>query len=407
MRTPVRLGLEVFLEKHLDLVRSKKVGLITNPTGTDRDLISSMDIFAQNPDIDLRALFSPEHGIRGDKQAGEYVPFHRDEKYGIPVFSLYGLTHQLSGEENMDGDERMRTFDTVMLGKTPDREMLQKVDVMVFDIQDIGTRVYTYLATMVNCMEICAENDLGFIVLDRPNPINGIDMEGPILDYPEFSTFVGLYPIPVRHAMTVGELALLFNSNFLKKKVELTVIPMEGWQRDLWFDDTTLSWIAPSPNIPTLTTATVYPGQVFLEGTNISEGRGTAKPFELLGAPWIDNSELTQRLVKLSLPGVRFRETFFTPTFSKYRGILCSGTQVHVADRKKYNPFLTVLQIIKAIRDLHWDKFVFYENYFDKIVGNSRIREGLESGLCVRELLKEFDSELSEFAERRKPFLLY
>jgi len=194
---------------------------------------------------------------------------------------------------------------------------------MIFFFLDVGTRIYTYISTMAYAMEACAQNKIEFIVLDRPNPINGLAVEGPILEYPQYSSFVGLYPIPIRHGLTAGELAKLFNQKYLKKKVSLQVIPMQGWQRKMWYDQTGLPWVSPSPNMPTLTTATVYPGQVFLEGTNVSEGRGTTKPFELFGAPWIDGYELTKRLNSLLLPGAAFREAWFTPTFSKWR---CSNT---------------------------------------------------------------------------------
>ncbi|PMP94175.1 MAG: DUF1343 domain-containing protein, partial [Candidatus Aminicenantes bacterium] len=269
----VRPGVEVFLEKHLDLVSGKKVGLITNPSGVDRQFNSTAWLFKKNPKINLVALYGPEHGVRGNAQAGEYVPFYFDDKFQLPVFSLYGQSFRPEAGMLKNIDEYMRSFDTQYEGKIPEKNMIKEVDVLIFDIQDVGIRVYTYLATMAYAMEACAETGIEFIVLDRPNPINGIIMEGPILQYPEYSSFVGVYPIPLRHGMTLGELARLFNDRFQKKKAKLTVIPAEGWKRDMWFDQTGLPWVMPSPNIPTLDTATVYPGQVFLEGTNISEGR--------------------------------------------------------------------------------------------------------------------------------------
>jgi len=274
----VKLGVEVFMEKHLKLVKGKRVGLITNPSGVDSHLRSTIELFYQNPEIKLVALYGPEHGVRGNAQAGQYVPFYVDEKYHLPVFSLYGQSEKPEPGMLKNIDEYMRSFDTHIEGKVPIKEMVKNIEVMVFDIQDVGTRIYTYIATMAYAMEACAEacaqNKIEFIVLDRPNPINGLDMEGPLLEYPQYSSFVGLYPIPVRHALTVGELAKLFNQKFLKKKVSLQVIPMQGWQRKMWYDQSGLPWVSPSPNMPTLTTATVYPGQVFLEGTNVSEGRG-------------------------------------------------------------------------------------------------------------------------------------
>ncbi|MDH5745246.1 MAG: DUF1343 domain-containing protein, partial [Candidatus Aminicenantes bacterium] len=260
----VYLGCENFLENHLDLVKGKRVGLVTNPTGVDSKLQSLIDLFYKNPAIDLVALYGPEHGIRGNAQAGEYVPYYRDEKYNLPVFSLYGQSKKPESGMLENIDEFMRSFDTDEAGKFIEDSMLESVDLLVFDIQDVGTRIYTYVATMAYCMQACAEHDLEFIVFDRPNPINGKDIEGTILEYPRFSSFVGLYPIPVRHGMTTGELAQLFNDRFLTVKANLNVIPMRNWRRDMWYDQTSLSWIMPSPNIPTLQTAAVYPGQVFL-----------------------------------------------------------------------------------------------------------------------------------------------
>lgn len=403
----VKPGVEVFLEKHLDLVAGKKVGLITNPSGVNRRLESTAWLFKQNPKINLVALYGPEHGVRGNAQAGEYVPFYYDDKFGLPVFSLYGQTFRPVPGMFKNIDEYMRSFDTQHSGKIPEKNMVKEVEVMVFDIQEVGTRVYTYIATMAYAMEVCAELGIDFIVLDRPNPISGEIMEGAILKYPEFSSFVGLYPIPQRHGLTVGELARLFNDRFLKKKARLTVIPMEGWKRNMWFDQTGLPWVMPSPNMPTLETATVYPGQVYLEGTNVSEGRGTTRPFELFGAPWIDGFELTRQLNSLNLPGVIFREAWFTPVFSKYQGQLCGGCQLHVVDRQRFRPFLTSLWIIKKIMDLYPDKFSFYPEYFDKIMGNSEIRLALQSGTSPDQIVRELESGLKEFEQLRKNYLIY
>ncbi|HAV42315.1 MAG TPA: DUF1343 domain-containing protein, partial [Acidobacteria bacterium] len=337
----VKPRVEVFLEKHLDLVKDKKVGLITNPSGVNSKLESSAWLFKNHPAINLVALYGPEHGVRGEAQAGEYVPFYLDEKFNLPVFSLYGQSFKPEPEMLKNIDELMRNFDTQSSGKIPEENMVKGLDVLVFDIQDVGTRVYTYVATMALAMESCAELGIEFIVLDRPNPVGGKILEGAVLKYPEYSSFVGLYPIPERHGLTIGELARLFNDQFLKTKAKLTVIPAEGWKRDWWFDQTGLPWVMPSPNMPTLETAAVYPGQVYLEGTNLSEGRGTTRPFELFGAPWIDGWELSRKLNSLDLPGVIFREAWFTPTFSKYQGERCGGCQLHVIDRESFQPFLT------------------------------------------------------------------
>lgn len=403
----VKPGVEVFLEKHLPLVKGKKVGLITNPSGVDSQLRSTAWLFKENPEIKLIALYGPEHGVRGNAQAGEYVPFYFDDKFNLPVFSLYGQSFRPDPWMLNNIDEFMRTFDTQHTGKIPEKDMIKEIDVLVFDIQDVGTRVYTYVATMAYAMEVCAELGVDFIVLDRPNPINGITLEGAVLKYPEYSSFVGLYPIPLRHGMTVGELARLFNDKFLKKKAKLTVIPAEGWKREMWFDQTGLPWVMPSPNMPTLETATVYPGQVYLEGTNISEGRGTTRPFELFGAPWIDGYELTRKLNQLKLPGVLFREAWFTPSFSKYQGQLCGGSQIHVVDRNSFRPFLTSLWIIRTIMDMYPGKFSFYPDYFDKIMGNSEVRLALQSGRLPSEIIRGLEPGLQEFEQLRKNYLLY
>jgi len=408
----VKLGIDVFLEKHLDLVQGKRVGLITNPTGISSRLESSVDLFYKNQNINLVSLYGPEHGVRGNAQAGEYVPFYMDTRYdipeySIPVFSLYGQSLKPAKGMFKNIDEYMRSFDMKDVGKVPEHSMIESIDVLVFDIQDVGTRIYTYVATMAYCMEACSEIDVDFIVLDRPNPISGIALEGPVLEFPEYSSFVGLYPVPVRHGMTAGELASFFNDNFLKKKVNLTVIPMEGWKREMWYDETNLPWVIPSPNMPTLATATVYPGQVLLEGTNVSEGRGTTKPFELFGAPWIDGLKLIEELNRLNLPGVKFREAWFTPTFSKFKGELCGGAQIHVVDRTSYKSFDTSLFIIKAIMNIYPESFTFHEEYFDKIMGTSRIREALEKGVAVEDIIKGYERELRDFSQLRKPYLLY
>ncbi len=304
-------------------------------------------------------------------------------------------------------DEFMRSYDTRSAGKVPEKGMVQGIDVMIYDIQDVGTRVYTYIATMAYAMQACAENGIDFIVLDRPDPIGGTDVEGPVLEFPAYSSPVGLYPVPERFGMTMGELALLFNDRFLAKKAKLTVVPMEGWTRTMWFDRTGLPWVMPSPNMPTLDTAAVYPGFVAFEGTNVSEGRGTTRPFELFGAPWIDGDDLAAKLNGLGLAGVVFRAAWFTPTFSKFAGQLCGGCQVQVTDRAAFRSFEAFLHVVKAIRDMAPDKFEFHKDYFDKVMGTSRVREALEAGRPVRAIVDGLKPELDAFLELRKPYLLY
>jgi uncharacterized protein YbbC (DUF1343 family) len=406
-RPPVKLGVEVLFEKHPDLLRGKHVGLITNPTGVDRNLESIVELFRSRPDVMLIALYGPEHGVRGNAQAGEFVPFYFDEHFQLPVFSLYGQTEKPPANMLTNIDEYMRSYDTRHTGKQVEAGMLKSVDVMVFDLQDVGTRVYTYIATMAYAMQAAADANIPFIVLDRPNPINGVAMEGPILEYPEHSSFIGLYPIPLRHGMTAGELAQLFNAKFLKKKVNLTVVPMENWKRDEWFDETSLPWVLPSPNLPTLESATVYPGQVLIEGTNLSEGRGTTKPFEIFGAPWVDGFVLARKLNELKLPGVKFREVWFTPTFSKFSGQKCGGCQLHVTDRNAYRSIATTLAILSVVKQTYGDKLELHANYFDKVLGTTTVREALERGEPAEKIVAGFEPGLETFAKLRQPFLLY
>jgi uncharacterized protein YbbC (DUF1343 family) len=404
---PVKLGVEVLLERRLDLLRDKRAGLITNQTGVDGMLRTTIDRFKAEPAIRLVALYGPEHGVRGNAQAGEYVPFYFDDKYGLPVFSLYGQSLRPDPGMLRHIDEYMRSFDTEATGKVPEAAMVEGIDVLVFDIQDVGTRVYTYVATMAYAMQAAAEAGVDFVVLDRPNPVNGVVLEGPVLEYPAFSSFIGLYPVPERHGMTVGELARLFNDKFLTRKAALTVVPMEGWTREMWYDETGLPWVIPSPNMPTLDTAAVYPGLVAIEGTNLSEGRGTTRPFELFGAPWIDAYALTARLNALDLPGVRFREAWFTPSFSKFVGERCGGCQVHVTDRAAFRPFATMLHVVKTVREAYPSEFAFHADYFDKVMGNATVRQALEAGADVASVLESLEPGLRAFEQLRRPYLLY
>jgi uncharacterized protein YbbC (DUF1343 family) len=381
------LGVEVLLKEQKHLIKGKRVGLITNPTGVDQQLNSIVDILYKDPDVNLVALYGPEHGVRGSAQAGEYVPFYIDEKTGLPVYSLYGPTRK------------------------PTPEMLKDIDVLLFDIQDVGTRFYTYIYTMAYAMEAAKENNIPFIVLDRPNPLGGIKVEGPVLD-PKYSSFVGMYPIPLRHGMTVGELALLFNKEF-GIGADLTVVKMNGWKRSMYYDDTPLHWVLPSPNMPTLDTALVYPGAAFIEGTNVSEGRGTTKPFELIGAPFIDGTELAEKLNALQLPGVVFRAASFTPTFSKHSGKLSHGVQIHVTNRNAFKPVETGLHIVKMIHDLYPEDFAFSNensqgiSFFDLLLGNGWVRQAIKEGKSVEEMKQQWEEDLQKFKETRNRYLLY
>ncbi|MBU8769895.1 exo-beta-N-acetylmuramidase NamZ family protein [Cytobacillus oceanisediminis] len=381
------LGVEVLLDDKKDLIEGKRVGLITNPTGVDQNLNSIVDILHNDPDVELTALYGPEHGVRGSAQAGEYVEYYIDEKTGLPVYSLYGKT------------------------KKPTPEMLENIDVLLFDIQDVGTRFYTYIYTMAYAMEAAKENNIPLIVLDRPNPQGGTKVEGPVLDM-KYSSFVGNYSIPLRHGMTVGELAELFNEEF-EIGAELTVVKMNGWKREMYYDDTSVPFVMPSPNMPTLETALVYPGAALIEGTNVSEGRGTTKPFELIGAPFINADDLAGHMNSLNLPGVTFRAASFTPSFSKHAGKLSHGIQIHVTHRDAFKPVETGLHIVKAIHDMYPEDFEFRaENsagisFFDNLMGNGWVREDIEEGKPVEEISSKWQKELKQFKKTREEYLLY
>lgn len=405
--TAIKPGLEVLTESHLRELAGKRIGLVANPTSVTCGLTSALEVLASEPSVNLTVLFGPQHGLRGEAQAGEYVPLYKERKYDLPVFSLYGQSLEPASDGLKNIDSLMRSFDVTDRAKIPSDDIIRQADLIIFDIQDVGTRIYTYIATMAYVMRACARCGVEFMVLDRPNPITGLTVEGPVLDFPEFSSFVGLYPIPVRHAMTMGELAKLFNAKYLKKPARLTVVPMQGWKRDLWFDQTGLPWIYPSPNIPVLDTAVVYPGQVFLEGTNISEGRGTTKPFELFGAPWIDGARLAEALNGLELEGVCFREAWFRPVFSKFRGKLCGGCQIHVTDRDRFRPYSASLHIIQMIRRHYPERFQFHKAYFDQIMGTKKIRKQLEKCVSVEHIKSGCEKDLNKFLEVRKPYLLY
>ncbi|SEP88857.1 beta-N-acetylhexosaminidase [Virgibacillus subterraneus] len=381
------LGVDVLLDEQKDLIEGKQVGLITNPTGVDKDLNSIVDVLHNDPDVDLTKLYGPEHGVRGSAQAGEYVDYYIDETTGLPVYSLYGETRK------------------------PTPEMLENIDVLVFDIQDVGTRFYTYIYTMAYAMEAAQENDIPFVVLDRPNPQGGEKVQGPVLD-PEYSSFVGKYPIPLRHGMTVGELAKLFNNEY-NIGADLTVVGMNGWKRNMYYDETPLEFVMPSPNMPTTDTANVYPGAALIEGTNASEGRGTTKPFELLGAPYINSTEFAATLNELHLPGVDFRAASFTPAFSKHSGTLSHGVQIHVTHKQSFHPIKTGLHIVKTLHDMYPEDFAFRaENsagisFFDYLVGNGWIREAIKEGKSVEYMEEQWKDELNEFKNIREGYLLY
>lgn len=380
----VRTGLDNLGESK-DLFKGKRVGIIANHTSYDSRGRYIVEVFRELPEARVAALFSPEHGLRGTEEAGVDVDGQTDPASGLPVYSLYGKTNK------------------------PTPEMLANVDVLVFDIQDVGARFYTYLYTMSLAMEAAAQAGKRFVVLDRPDPINGTQLEGEVLD-PPFATFVGLYPIPVRYGMTVGELAKMINGEgWLANgvKADLAVIPLTGWTRGMWYDQTGLTFIKPSPNMPDLETAAIYPGLCLIEGTNLSEGRGTPMPFRQFGAPWLDAKKLADTLNALHLPGVTFTPTTFTPTSSKHKDRLCQAVKVAVTDRTKLEPFRTGVEIVNAVCRQHKDQFEWHTAHFDRLCGTDTIRQTIASGAPLDPLRTRWQSECQAFAPTRAKYLLY
>ncbi|MFN8625426.1 MAG: DUF1343 domain-containing protein [Candidatus Binatia bacterium] len=362
----MRTGLERLLDDPRRWLAGARVGLVANPTTVDRDLVHAVDRLHRHPDIDLRLLFGPEHGIRGAVQDMVGVGDGRDPVSGVPEVSLYG-----------------QTFDSL----SPTAAQLLQIDVLVFDVQDIGARYYTYAATMALCMRAARPARVKVLVLDRPNPIGGEQIEGGGLE-PGLENFCGLYPIPQRHGLTVGELARLYNRSF-GIGCELDVVPCEGWRRSQYYDECDLAWVMPSPNIPTIDTAIVYPGMCLLEATNLSEGRGTTRPFELVGAPFIDGRALADELRRYDLPGVRFRPCAIEPRFHKFSGQLCGAIQVHVTDRHAFRPYCTGLAVLVAVKRLWPEAFAWRTQPYefredapaiDLLTGRPAVRAAIDGG---------------------------
>ena len=386
----VKTGLEVLLEERPSRLKGARIALIANPASVDSRLSHSIDLFYARKDFRLMVILGPEHGARAEAQDQIETEDFKDEVTELPVYSLYGKS----------------------LIPTP--EMIRDVDTVVFDLQDIGSRYYTYIYTMAYAMQACARDGKRMVVLDRPNPINGTTVQGNVLD-PSYSSFVGLYPLAVRHGMTSGELALLMNEEF-HIGCRLEVVAMKGWRRSMWFDRTGLPWVMPSPNMPTLETATVYPGGCLIEGTNLSEGRGTTRPFELIGAPYMKPRPLVEKLEKERLSGVRFRPLYFQPVFNKWAGELCGGIQLHVTDRELFDPFLTYIAIIRAASQLYPDRFEWrkppYEYEHEKLpidilCGNSLVRKQMEAGRSLKEIKMSWQKDLADFKKLRRKYLLY
>nr|WP_217442555.1 DUF1343 domain-containing protein [Myxococcus sp. CA033] len=385
--------MDVWVEQGFSALKGKRVGAIVNPTSVDSRFRHLADLLAQAPGVTLGALFGPEHGVRGEAQYMVAVGEEKDRRTGVPVHSLYGST-----------------FESL----SPRVEWLKGLDALIFDIQDVGSRYYTYVYTMALAMKVAAKAGVPFYVLDRPNPLNGQAMEGNLVGE-GFRSFVGLYALPNRHGMTAGELARLFNAQE-GFGCALTVVPCEGWRREHFWSDTNLPFISPSPNMPTPDTALVYPGMCLGEGTNVSEGRGTCRPFEQFGAPWVDTDALLARLAKEDLPGVAFRAVGFTPTFDKYRGESCNGAFIHVTDRRTFQSLRTGVAIFQALHDIgpgkfDWraDAYEFVEDVpaFDLLCGTDQVRRGIEAGWSLERLMEGFSTQTERFAGQREPYLLY
>jgi len=378
----VRPGIEVFLADVPAALRGKRVGLITNNTGIDRSGRSDIDLIAASDDLTLVALLAPEHGIRGNAEAGVTVADGVDAKTGVPVYSLYGAE-----------------------GHSPTPEMLKNVDVLVYDLQEVGGRTWTYVSTMALSMQAAARKGIPFVVLDRPNPIGGDIVEGALLD-PAFSSFIGMYPIPARHGMTVGELATLFNRQ-QGIGADLTVVPAQGWRRGQWFDQTGLPWVNPSPNLRSLAAVTSYPGTVYFEGTNLSEGRGTDRPFEQIGAPWLDAAAVAATMNAMGLPGIAFQAVTVpvADTAAKFPGQTIPAIRLTITDRLAYRPVRTALLLIDTIRTQHPGDFAWGPS-IDALTGSDRVRLAINAGRLAP-LLADWDRAAAQFRVSRAGYLLY
>ena len=381
----VRTGLERLLDDGLPAIDGRQVGLVTNQTGIDTRLCSSIDLLAASGRVRLSALFGPEHGVRGTAQAGVHVGEAIDARTGLPVHSLYGETRK------------------------PTPAMLDGLEALVFDLQDVGVRFATYISTLWLVQEAAAEAGLPVVILDRPNPLTGERVEGNLVET-EFASFVGIHPLPIRHGLTVGELGRLFAAE--RGWPRPLVVPMLGWRRSDWFDQTGLPWVLPSPNLPMLESVTLYPGTCLVEGTNVSEGRGTTRPFELVGAPWIDPFRLARDLAARGLQGVAFRAAWFTPAFSNYAGAVCGGVQIHVLDRTALRPVAVGVHLLHALKRHAPDDFAWRESangtyFLDRLLGSDRPRRNLDAGASAEELLLGWETQASGFEERARPYRMY
>ncbi len=387
----VFFGDELLLKEKIELLKDKRIGVVTNHSAVLPNNVHLVDTLLKLG-INITALFSPEHGIRGEISDGSIISSSTDDKTGIPIFSLYGNV------------------------KKPAKEMLKNIDIILFDIQDIGARFYTYISTLYYLLQSAAENNLPVIVLDRPNPVNGLNVSGTVLDT-AFKSFIGIAPIPVLHGMTIGELAELFvEENFINtsSKPELAVIEMKGWKRNYFWDEIEREWIPTSPNIPSFKTALIYPGTAFIEGTNISEGRGTEDPFLTIGAPFINSQELINKLKTLQIAGIDFSPSSFIPikikgkaVHPKYEGINCYGVKLKLTDKNRFKAVEFGVYLIYVLIKLYPDNFKFKDKYFDKLAGTDKLRKDLLAGKNPSAMIRSWESELDEFKSIRKKYLLY
>ncbi|MDE0898737.1 MAG: DUF1343 domain-containing protein [Longimicrobiales bacterium] len=379
----IRPGIEVLLDDSLHLVQGLRIGLVTNHTGIDRAGRTNIDLLAEHEEIDLVALYSPEHGIRGKERAGAAIESGFDEQTGLPVHSLYGETRK------------------------PTTAMLEGVDVLLFDMQDIGARYYTYVSTMALAMTAAGEHGIPFVVLDRPNPIRGDVVQGTVLD-PEYSTFVGMYPVPMRHGMTPGELARMYVGAF-GIQADLMVVPVDGWTRDVIFDDTGLPWVPPSPNIPTVASALAYPGTCLFEGTPLSVGRGTDRAFQWIGAPWLDGNALAAALNLYEIEGVHFEGVRFTPTNAgdgKFEGKEVGGVML-VPESTDYDASAAAVAMLVETYRVSGDRWSWFVAHFDRLAGTDALRLGIESGAGFETLTAGWAPDLASFERLRAPYLIY
>ncbi len=368
-----------------------RVGVLANPASIDHAYVHVVDRLSQSSDYSLAAIFGPQHGYQSNLQDNMIEsPHQEDRRRNVPIFSLYSETRE------------------------PTPEMLELIDVLVIDLQDVGARIYTFIYTMANCLRAAARAGVPVIVCDRPNPIGGVEIEGPTLE-PGYESFVGQFRMPMRHGMTVAELARLFNEHF-RIGAALEIVPMEGWSRELYWDATDMPWVMPSPNMPTLDTAIVYPGTVLLEGTMLSEGRGTTRPFELIGAPWLDGELVAARMNRLGLEGVHFRPVSFEPTFQKHAKEPCGGCQIHVASREDFAPVAAGVALIRECYGSAPDRFTWrdppYEYEHDKmpidiLAGSAMLRGQIEQQVPLADIVASWRPGVAEFAALRRPYLLY